>query len=84
MHFAAQLGHADAARKVKAFAEAAGSNVEIIVRDAVGSRRSESKETAIRGMERNGVEVMTTEMVIFEWLETTADARLHAVIQLIR
>jgi nicotinamidase-related amidase len=55
-----------------------------IVRDAVGSRRSESKETAIRGMERNGVEVMTTEMVIFEWLETTADARLHAVIQLIR
>jgi len=42
----------------------AGRHV-FIVRDAVGSRRSESKETAIRRMERNGVEVVTTEMVIF-------------------
>jgi nicotinamidase-related amidase len=62
---------------------AAGRRV-FVVRDAVGSRRSESKETAIRRMERNGVEVVTTEMVIFEWLETADDARLDAVIQLIR
>jgi nicotinamidase-related amidase len=40
-----------------------------IVRDAVGSRRAESKETALRRMERYGVEVVTTETIIFEWLE---------------
>ena len=39
-----------------------------LVRDAVGSRRSESKETAIARMARHGAEIVTTEMVIFEWL----------------
>ena len=55
-----------------------------IVRDAVGSRRAESKETAIRRMERSGAEVLTTEMVIFEWLETADDPRLDEVISLIK
>ena len=54
------------------------------VRDAMGSRRAESKETAIRRMERNGAEVVTTEMVLFEWLETAEDPRLRTVIDLIR
>jgi nicotinamidase-related amidase len=54
------------------------------VRDALGSRRSESKEAAIRRMERNGAEVVTTEMVIFEWLETAEDPRLHDVIALVK
>jgi nicotinamidase-related amidase len=54
------------------------------VRDALGSRRSESKETAIRRMERNGAEIVTTEMVVFEWLETAEDARLRDVIALIK
>jgi nicotinamidase-related amidase len=35
------------------------------VSDALGSRRSESKETAIGRMERNGAEIVTTEMVVF-------------------
>ena len=54
------------------------------VRDAMGSRRAESKETAIRRMERNGAEIVTTEMVLFEWLETAQDPRLRTVIDLIR
>jgi len=54
------------------------------VRDAMGSRRAESKETAIRRMERNGAEIVTTEMVLFEWLETAEDPRLRKVIDLIR
>jgi nicotinamidase-related amidase len=62
---------------------AAGRRV-YLVRDAVGSRRSESKETAIRRMERNGAEIVTTEMVIFEWLGTATDHRLRKVIDLIR
>jgi nicotinamidase-related amidase len=55
-----------------------------IVRDALGSRRTESKETAIRRMERNGAEVVTTEMVVFEWLTTAEDARLRDVLALVK
>lgn len=56
----------------------------LIVRDALGSRRSESKETAIRRMERDGAEVVTTEMVLFEWLGTAEDARLRNVLALVK
>ena len=54
------------------------------VRDAMGSRRAESKEAALRRMERNGAEIVTAEMVIFEWLGTADDSRLRQVIELIR
>jgi nicotinamidase-related amidase len=54
------------------------------VRDAMGSRRPESKESAIRRLERNGAEIVTTEMVLFEWLATAEDARLDRVIALVR
>lgn len=56
----------------------------VIVRDAVGSRRAESKEAALSRMERNGAEIVTTEMVLFEWLETAADPRLRKVLDLVR
>ena len=56
----------------------------LLVRDAVGSRRAESKEAAIRRMERDGAEVVTTEMVLFEWLETAKDPRLRKVLNLVR
>lgn len=55
-----------------------------VVRDAVGSRRVESKETAIRRMEHNGAEIVTTEMVVFEWLGTADDARLQDMLTLIK
>lgn len=55
-----------------------------LVRDAVGSRRAESKETAIRRLERNGAEIVTAEMVLFEWLGTAEDPRLRRVIDLVR
>ncbi|HJU15490.1 MAG TPA: isochorismatase family protein [Stellaceae bacterium] len=61
----------------------AGRQVHI-VRDALGSRRPESKETAIRRMERNGAEVVTTEMVAFEWLGTAEDPRLRRVLDLVK
>jgi nicotinamidase-related amidase len=54
------------------------------VRDAMGSRRSESKEAAIGRLERNGAEIVTTEMVLFEWLTTADDQRLDRVIALVR
>jgi nicotinamidase-related amidase len=55
-----------------------------VVRDAVGSRHSESKETALRRMERNGAEIVTTEMVVFEWLETAEHPRLRDMLTLIK
>jgi nicotinamidase-related amidase len=66
------LGLLDAGRRV------------YIVRDAVGSRRVESKETGIRRMERNGAEVVTTEMVLFEWLGSADDSRLDNIIALVK
>ena len=54
------------------------------VRDALGSRRMESKETAIQRMARNGAEIVTTEMVIFEWLGTAKDGRRDEVIALVK
>jgi nicotinamidase-related amidase len=55
-----------------------------LVRDAVGSRRGESKETAIGRMARHGAEIVTTEMVIFEWLGSAEDERLRAALDLVR
>lgn len=46
----------------------AGGRRVYVARDAIGSRRAESKETAVRRMERHGAEIVTTEMVVFEWL----------------
>ena len=55
-----------------------------VVADAVGSRHPENKQAALRRLERGGVEIVTTEMVIFEWLETAAHPQFKAVMGLIR
>lgn len=55
-----------------------------LVRDAVGSRRAESKDTAIQRMTQHGAEVVTTEMVLFEWLATAEDQLLDEVIALVK
>ncbi|MBV9825699.1 MAG: isochorismatase family protein [Alphaproteobacteria bacterium] len=66
------LGLLDAGRRV------------YLVRDAVGSRRAESKETAIARMARHGAEIVTTEMVVFEWLASAEDPRFRDAIRLIK
>jgi nicotinamidase-related amidase len=66
------LGLLDARRKV------------YIVRDALGSRHFENKETAIHRMERHGAEVVTTEMVVFEWLESAEHPRFRDAVALIK
>lgn len=55
-----------------------------LVRDATASRRGESKETAIRRLARHGAEIVTTEMVIFEWLGTADDPRLREALALVK
>lgn len=53
-------------------------------RHALGSRQLESKETAIERMERNGAEIVTTEMVLFEWLQTADDKRLRNILTIVK
>ena len=55
-----------------------------LVRDALGARRAESKETAVRRMECHGAEVVTTEMVVFEWLETAEHPRFREALALLK
>ena len=60
-----------------------GHNVRV-VRDAIGSRRAESKEAAIERMRRHGAEIVTTEMAVFEWLGTAADPNFREIAALIK
>ncbi len=55
-----------------------------VVGDAVGSRRPENKKAALRRLERAGAEVVTTEMVIFEWLGSAEDPAFKSVIALVK
>ncbi len=66
------LGLIDAGRRV------------FLVRDALGARQGESKETAIRRMERHGAEAVTAEMVIFEWLGSSAHPRFREAVALVK
>jgi nicotinamidase-related amidase len=66
------LGLLDAGRRV------------FLVRDAVGSRRAESKEAAIGRLERHGAEIVTSEMVIFEWLERVEHPRFREALALVK
>jgi nicotinamidase-related amidase len=55
-----------------------------VVSDAIGSRRAESNERAIARMERCGVEIVTTEMVVFEWLGSADHPRFKEAVGLIK
>ena len=60
------------------------SRKTFVVRDALGSRHPEDKETAIRRMERHGAEIVTTEMVVFEWLQTAQHTEFRRAVALIK
>ena len=62
---------------------AAGKRVHV-VRDAVGSRRPESKAAALERLARHGAEIVTTEMVLFEWLESAEHPRFREIVALIK
>ncbi len=55
-----------------------------VVADAVASRRAFDKQIALQRMRHNGIEVVTTEMVLFEWLERAGSDLFRQVSALIR
>jgi nicotinamidase-related amidase len=55
-----------------------------VVADAIGARAPESKALALRRMERHGAEILSTEMVIFEWLGTAAHPKFREAVALIK
>jgi nicotinamidase-related amidase len=55
-----------------------------VVRDAVGSRRTENRDAALARMAAHGAEIVTTEMVVFEWLGTARHGRFREVVRLIK
>jgi nicotinamidase-related amidase len=55
-----------------------------VVSDAIGSRDPANREAAVRRMERHGAEIVTTEMVVFEWLQTADHPKFREVVALIK
>ncbi|MGU3467628.1 isochorismatase family protein [Methylobacterium sp. C33D] len=61
----------------------AGRRVAVVA-DAVGSRRIGNREAALARMAAHGAEIVTTEMVAFEWLGTARHRRFRDVVRLIK
>ncbi|ASG22689.1 isochorismatase family protein [Nitrospirillum viridazoti] len=55
-----------------------------VVEDAVGSRTVENKAAGLRRLAAEGAEIITTEMAVFEWLESAEHPRFRKVIALIK
>ena len=61
----------------------AGYNVKLVI-DAIGSRHPHNRDAAIARAGSLGADLMTTEMVLFEWLQTSQHPSFRAVSKLIR
>ena len=55
-----------------------------VVADAVGSRRVENREAGLARMAAHGAEIVTTEMVVFEWLGSARHPRFREAVKLIK
>ncbi len=61
----------------------AGQRVHLVA-DATGTRAQINRDIAISRMARHGAQIVTTEMVIFEWLGTATHPALRDIISLIK
>lgn len=55
-----------------------------VVADAVGSRTAESKRLGLARMEQAGATLVTTEMVLFEWVGDAAHPRFKEISALVK
>lgn len=62
---------------------AAGQAVAVAA-DAISSRHAENRVIALDRLRAAGIDVMTSEMVLFEWLRTAAAPEFKAISRLIR
>lgn len=56
----------------------------IIVSDGTGSRRPTDHERALRKMESNGILVESSEMIIYEWLESARKKEFKRVLEVVK
>lgn len=56
----------------------------LVVADAVGSRTVADRDAAVDRLRRHGAEVVTSEMVLFEWLRGSTHPRFREVHALLR
>jgi len=56
----------------------------LVVADAVASRRSSSRDLAICRMRDHGVDIVSTEMVLFEWLEVADNEAFKDLLPMIK
>ena len=61
----------------------AGEEV-ILVADAVGSRRPQNRDLALERAARAGIDIVSTEMVLFEWLRSAADPAFKSIAKSLR
>lgn len=65
--------------------ELAGEGYQVaVVEDATTSRRPASHASAMERMARRGVDIVTMEMVIFEWLRVAGDEAFKELSSLVR
>lgn len=55
-----------------------------VVADAVGSRQADNKDLALRRIEQLGAVLVSTEMVLFEWLENSEHLNFRDILKLIK
>lgn len=62
---------------------ASGRRVHL-VRDAVGARTAANRDAAIERMAQRGADIVTTEMVIFDWLGDCRNPAFKSVLPLVK
>ena len=55
-----------------------------MVADASSSRTRANREAGLARLARHGAEIVTTEMVVFEWLRTAEHPQFRAAAKLIK
>ena len=56
----------------------------VLVSDAAGSRKPSDHHAALRRARAHGADIVTTEMAIFEWMETCEHPRFRDVLRLVK
>ncbi len=62
---------------------AAGRDVRVVA-DACGSRSAHNRDAAMSRLQRTGIELLTTEMVVFEWLRHCEHPAFRSALEIVK